>query len=98
MLTCYKCEELNKNIKIKLPNDLKFLIRLAKQKQSENVLSVAEDSNDIWVGKPSDFDEITENGWSDIVLFEFKCNFCGQRFKLSCETYHGAGGEWKPIS
>jgi hypothetical protein len=58
---CFKCQELNKIINIKLPEDLKFIIRLAKQKQSENVLSVIEDKNNIWLGEQSDFNEITEN-------------------------------------
>ncbi|HEX8397881.1 MAG TPA: hypothetical protein VF644_10675 [Pyrinomonadaceae bacterium] len=97
MQDCLKCRELNKIIKIKLPEDLKSVIRLAKQKQLENVLSVVEDRNDVWFGKQSDFDELTENNWNDLVLFKFECNCCARKFKLSCETYHGAGGDWQPI-
>jgi hypothetical protein len=97
MQSCLKCVELNKKIKIELPKDLNFVIRLAKQKQAEKILSVIEDSTDKWAGKQSAFDEIAENYWTDIILFEFKCNYCEQRFKLGCETYHGAGGDWKPI-
>jgi len=33
----------------------------------------------------------------DIYLYHFECPKCKLGFKLSCNTYHGSGGEWKPL-
>lgn len=30
----------------------------------------------------------------DAFCLGFRCRCCGQRFELSCETYHGSGGRW----
>jgi hypothetical protein len=42
--------------------------------------------------------EVPEKGpWPDVMIYYFQCRRCGQLFKLSAETYHGSGGEWKPV-
>jgi hypothetical protein len=33
--------------------------------------------------------------WDDVIDCTLKCPVCGQRFHLTCETYHGKGGEWR---
>lgn len=33
------------------------------------------------------------NGWPDYILHRFCCAGCGYAFELSCETYHGSGGQ-----
>ncbi len=33
------------------------------------------------------------NCWPDYVLHRFHCSGCGDAFELSCETYHGCGGQ-----
>jgi hypothetical protein len=33
--------------------------------------------------------------WTDYIDCEVRCPQCGTRFRLTCETYHGSGGEWK---
>ncbi len=35
--------------------------------------------------------------WADFIECVLECNSCGQRFALSCETYHGAGGTFGPV-
>jgi hypothetical protein len=32
--------------------------------------------------------------WDDLIDCMMECAACGQRFVLSCETYHGSGGTW----
>jgi len=33
--------------------------------------------------------------WGDSIDCTLKCPDCGKRFHLTCETYHGSGGEWR---
>lgn len=35
--------------------------------------------------------------WSDVMECTLRCVSCGQRFRLTCETYHGSGGTFGPI-
>lgn len=35
--------------------------------------------------------------WSDALECTLRCAACGQRFQLTCETYHGSGGTFGPI-
>jgi hypothetical protein len=42
--------------------------------------------------------EVPEKGpWPDVMIYYFQCPRCSQMFRFSAETYHGSGGEWKPI-
>ncbi len=34
--------------------------------------------------------------WSDYIECGLRCAKCERRFRLTCETYHGSGGEWRP--
>jgi hypothetical protein len=95
MNSCDKCRDLNQVFRIVLPGDLKTAIRVAKNNINDETISVIEKES----GNSSrPFTEISESRlWNDNVHYVFKCNFCGQRFLLNAETYHGSGGEWKPI-
>jgi hypothetical protein len=33
--------------------------------------------------------------WDDSIDCTLKCPVCSQRFQLTCDTYHGSGGEWR---
>ena len=77
-----------------MPGELKQAIRIAKDNVADGTLCVIEDAEEI--SRP--FSQLSASGlWDDIVHYEFKCNSCGQKLHLSAETYHGAGGEWKPV-
>jgi hypothetical protein len=92
---CEKCSDLNKVYRIKLPSELKHAICIAKENVADGTISVLEKET----GQGSrPFSQLTVSGaWGDLVYYIFVCNSCGQRFQLSAETYHGAGGEWKPL-
>jgi hypothetical protein len=95
MPDCEKCKELRKVFKIKLPAHLKQVISIAQENVADDTISVIENGTGIW-SQP--FSQLVATGaWDDIVQYLFKCNFCGQRFQLNAETYHGGGGEWKPL-
>ena len=94
MSGCEKCKDLNTIFRISMPGDLKQAIRVAKDNVADGTISVIENAEKI--SQP--FFQLSESGtWDDIVHYEFKCNSCGQKFHLVAETYHGTGGEWKPI-
>ena len=43
--------------------------------------------------------EVAERGpWPDVIDFAFVCTAWDQRFGLTVETYHGAGGEWRLLT
>lgn len=92
---CEKCSDLNKVFRIKLPAELKHVIRIAKENVADGTISVVEKETGYW-SRP--FSQLTaSSGWDELVHYVFVCNSCDQRFQLSAETYHGAGGEWKPL-
>ena len=92
---CEKCKDLKTVFPIKLPSELKQAIIIAKQNVADGTISVVARETDQW-SKP--FDQLSVScGWDDLVHYVLACNSCGQRFQLSAETYHGAGGEWKPL-
>jgi hypothetical protein len=92
---CGKCKDLRTVFPIKLPSDLRQVILLAKQNVADGTISVVE-SETGQGSKP--FDRLSvSGGWDDFVHYVFMCNSCGQRFQLSAETYHGQGGEWRPL-
>ena len=39
--------------------------------------------------------ELGDLPWSDVMDCTLKCPNCRRRFHLTCETYHGCGGEWR---
>jgi hypothetical protein len=54
-------------------------------------------SRSLFVSQP--FSSISAEGpWNDIIGYGFDCTNCGQLFSLSAETYHGSGGEWRPVA
>lgn len=95
MSACPHCASLRKTVRIQLPDDLKRVIRVVKDSVADGTLS-ALDSEAPTFSKT--FEELSTSSWDDYVHYLFACTSCGQRFPLEAETYHGSGGEWKPVS
>lgn len=94
MATCPHCAALQENVAIQLPGDLKRVIRAVKDAVADGTLSV------LACEAPTSsrpFEELSPSSWEDHVQYRFACTSCGQRFLLEAETYHGAGGEWRPV-
>ena len=90
---CPSCNDLNIEFRIKLPDDLRQAIAVTSDNLADGTISDVTTDGDC---KP--FDELVSSGkWDDVLLYRFKCNTCGQLFELSAETYHGAGGWWRPV-
>ena len=43
---------------------------------------------------PTPFANVMEGKLEDVVFCLFHCTRCGQKYSLTCETYHGRGGRW----
>ena len=90
---CSSCKDLNIEFQIKLPSDLRQAIAVTRDNLADGTIS------DITMGGDGrTFEELISSGkWDDLLRYRFQCNACGQLFELTAETYHGAGGWWKPV-
>jgi len=90
---CPSCKDLNTEFQIKLPSDLRQAIAVTRDNLADGTISDVTTGGDC-----KSFDELVSSGkWDDVLLYHFRCNTCRQVFELSAETYHGAGGWWKPV-
>ena len=88
---CNKCAKLNKKISINSPSALESIIKKVNGYIWNETLNA-------WVNHTSEHKEsVRKVVYSDIVDYEFKCNFCNKKYKLEAETYHGQGGTWEPM-
>ena len=45
-----------------------------------------------------DFESLlTQEHLPDSIHYFFRCSSCGLLFQLFVNTYHGSGGEWRPV-
>ena len=99
MKRCEHCLEVNQTIRIDTPRELIKAIRVVRANLADNTIvpSTFWPTGTIRFSQ-TPFDALTEDGpWDDVMCYYFKCPECGKHFKLSAETYHGAGGWWKPV-
>jgi len=93
MNECKKCQDLNINYKISLPNHLAKAIGIAKENVADGTLEVVKRGE--WCVA---FDQVSDEApWDDIIYYKFRCTACGALFELTAETYHGGGGSWSPL-
>lgn len=93
---CEKCSDLQNRFDIRTPGELTKAIRVARANLADGTLQeIALPANSPSVA----FSEQPDVGpWPDNVEHYFRCVTCGSGFRLSADTYHGAGGSWEPIS
>ncbi len=79
-----------------MPADLKQAIRVAR----DNVVdgTIVEVPSQSPIHREPFFAVSIDGPWDDVIGYGFRCTSCGQLFSLSAETYHGSGGEWRPVS
>lgn len=95
MLECECCKHLRCTLPVALPADLKRAIRLAQESVKDGTLTVVGAET---LAGSRHFNQLSVSGpWDDVVHYVFACQACGRRFELSAETYHGAGGAWRPL-
>jgi hypothetical protein len=98
-LGCEKCRDLCRVVEIRSLGDLREAFRVAKDNIEDG--TIVESRH-----RPEGRDRaeaesllaLSDDGpWGDYLEFYFECSQCRQAFRLAAETYHGAGGQWKPI-
>ncbi len=90
-MSCEECRELHTH-KFHTPKFLLNAVAVALGEVNRGTLKqVPIDSPVIEEQLPlASFAESTER--PDIVMYCFRCEKCGQKFKLFADTYHGGGG------
>ena len=93
---CSACGQPRERVEIRLPGQLRRVLQAVRtlvEGRELRVLPYAE-------GTPDDlpFSSLSDEGpWPDAIHYRFQCNRCSTYFALSAETYHGSGGEWRPL-
>lgn len=94
---CDRCDELNREVAIAYPSALRRILQRTRVLIADGTLVVAQPEGSATGGQA--FDDLNVEGpWPDYMEYGFACSQCGQRFRLEAETYHGAGGYWRPAS
>ena len=96
---CENCNELSQRYEIGRPGQLSKAIRVVRDNLADGtIVESAYWPEGILKLDQSDFSSLSETGpWGDGFDYYFECSTCGQKFRLSAETYHGSGGAWEPI-
>jgi adenine-specific DNA methylase len=93
---CERCAALRRRFNIRSPADLSQAIRVARVNIADGTIEEVPSLSRV-LHEP--FSAISADGpWEDVVGYGFRCTSCGQLFYLSAETYHGSGGEWRPVT
>lgn len=93
---CQLCADLRRRFEIRSPADLAKAIRVARDNVADGTI-VEVRSRSQFQREP--FSSVSPEGpWDDVVEYGFRCTSCGQLFSLRAETYHGSGGEWRPVA
>lgn len=95
-MVCSKCEKLHTLIPIRKSSDLERAIAMVKTKIEDGTITAVEQQSDDSLPSFSELLKTTVR--DDFLYYLFKCNFCAQGFQLYAETYHGAGGAWRPMT
>jgi hypothetical protein len=95
-MSCERCDELHQLIEIRSPGELAKAIRVIQANIEDGTLEQTQRAD---VGaSTTPFRSVPDSGpWDDILLYEFACRSCSSRFRLSADTYHGRGGEWRSV-
>ena len=93
---CPKCEDLCATRAIRSPAELTDVLNAIREHLADGTLVEAAywPQGQVELALPS-FVSIPPSGpWPDYIQYYFSCATCSQLYRLSVETYHGAGGKW----
>ena len=94
MVPCASCDALDIELVIRSPGELAKAIRVVQGNLSDGTL---EEIEGLGSSNAPFLSDVSEHGpWPDHMEYHFKCVWCGSRYKLTAETFHGAGGSWSP--
>lgn len=90
-MSCERCaDSLPSAVSITTPKEFWEAVAWIRAEISAGRMTSAPDS----AGGTRFEDWNPDSGWpDDYILYRFHCAGCGDAFELSCETYHGCGGQ-----
>jgi len=92
-----RCEDINVTVPVRSLAELQNVMSVVRVRINDGTL--VEDLTHRDGPSSAGFDALVASApYPDHISHNFKCSDCGRRFALSVETYHGAGGSWKPVS
>ena len=92
--SCPYCGDIREPFIIDSPSKVVIAAHLAVKRVEAGVFEKPGNGD----SEMADIEQITiEGGNPDSLHKEFRCHFCGQRFLLSGEFYHGRGGLFAPV-
>jgi len=95
-MICDVCEELDLVWPIRSPRELRKAVRVALDNLGDGTLEEVGNGPSLLEEAPKLLNP-TEPWPDDILEYRFACTECGATYMLSCETYHGSGGDWAPV-
>lgn len=95
---CESCDTYDVELEIHGPLQLQRIVDKLKAAVRDGTLRLVASGAAVAVGDMPAFLEIGDDGTlPDVLEYALACRRCGQRFRLSCETYHGTGGSWRRV-
>lgn len=95
--SCPECEGIAIEQAIRSPGELRRVVSVVSEEVARSVLEQEPLPPEPGVDQPV-VGELFASPLPDAFALGFRCRYCGQRFTLSCETYHGSGGNWSVIA
>jgi hypothetical protein len=98
-MSCPSCEEFDTAIELHSPAQLARVIEKVRASvEAQQLRYDSFESDRELIGQPT-FAAVPANGpWPDVMRYHFTCCSCRAPYLLEAETYHGAGGAWRPSS
>jgi len=95
--SCRNCDEYHVTLEIRTRGELdRILAKVGAAVRAGRLASVGDPSDGDEMDVP-DIASMDANGaLPDLVRYHVVCTLCARSFALECETYHGAGGRWRP--
>jgi hypothetical protein len=95
-VSCPRCYELCVTYPARTPGALRKAVSIVNENLIDSTIREIPTRDSSFFA--SEAFQAVANGseWPDTFNFWFECVSCGERFSLEADTYHGAGGQWKP--
>jgi hypothetical protein len=97
-MSCEHCEHLRETQNFRSPAQLERGLAVVRANLANDTLA----ESPYWPAGTARFDqppfaEVEPGHWPDVFAYYFRCLGCDALYRFSAETYHGAGGEWRPV-
>lgn len=96
-MSCSSCDQFDTTVELRSPGQLARVIGTIRDCVEAQTLQYESFESDRELIGQISFPQIPVNGpWPDVMRYHFSCPSCRATFLLEAETYHGAGGSWRP--